>query len=257
MDTVSKILSTLLSWPVVVLILALVFSKQLKRFFDVMLRGKASVKLPGNIEVSLKGLEEQTHPTPLVQEDKRFSEALSRVIAKLPDRSPESIRKTLDKVLSDHRKADLHLYLKTVSYQLLAWLFSHRAGEPFGIEDLLVTESIPIEHGRERVGEYCIHSVYEKEAVAAEFRRNYWNLKRYGVVEAVSDKQVRIASDSVVQEILLGSMEEVCRTEHERHSIKSFVRRFMEQPQVEAKKLEEGTLKRRGPEANKSAGGDA
>jgi hypothetical protein len=70
MDKVTKILSTLLSWPVVVLILAFVFSKQLKLLFDVMLRRNASVKLPGNIEVSLKELEEHTQPMPLVEEDK-------------------------------------------------------------------------------------------------------------------------------------------------------------------------------------------
>jgi hypothetical protein len=146
-------------------------------------------------------------------------------------------------MLADQRKADLHLYLKTVSYQLLAWLFSHRDSEPFGIADLLVRDRIPIECGSIRAGAYCIHSTYEKEAVAAEFRRNYWNLKRYGVIEKVNNKDVRITSDRLVQNILADAMEEVCRTEHERNAIESFVKRFITQPE-EAKKLYEGTSKR-------------
>ncbi len=240
MDNVLKILSAVISWPTVVLVVALVFSRQIKGVLEILTKRRASLKLPGNIELSLEELQDHAPNEPVRDKEARFSDAVSTVISKLPNKSPESIKAALNQMLADHRKADLNLYLRTMSYQLLAWLHFHRSGEPFGLGDLLAEDHIPIQHDGEKRGAYCIHSAYEKEAVAAEFKRNYWNLKRYGVIESVNEKQVRILNDPKVLDALSIAMEEIYRTEHERHAISSFVEKFLETPEEEATKIVSG-----------------
>ena len=223
MDFFLKILDSVISWPTVVLVVIIIFFRQIRELLIAIIRKRASLKLPGNIEFSLGELHEHTGSLIMASEEDKVSKALSSVIEKLPDKSPEAIKKTLEDLLQEYKIADLKLFLKTISYQLVAWLHSNRSGEIFSPNSLLNLEHIPVTIEGRKVGAYCIHSMYEKNAVVTEFLRNFWNLRRLGVIEIVDENQVRISQNSKILDALDESMQEVARVECERAQIDRFV----------------------------------
>ena len=226
MENVIKIINAVISWPTVSLIVILVFSKQLKKLFNALVTKQASLKLPGNIELSLKDLQENYPKDPQKEVDEKIKTVVSDVTSKFSDKSPEVIKRELYIAFEEQRLANLKLFFKTISYQLLAWLNLYTKGEAFGIIDLLSIEHIPCLIDDKRIGAYCVHSLYEKDAIASEFKRNYWNLKRLSVIEDVDEHNVRIVQNEGTINLFKGAMEEVCRTESEIDSIQRFVDKF-------------------------------
>lgn len=231
METLLKIINTIFSWPTVVLIVILIFSKQLKKILEILLKRQATLKLPGNIELSLKDLQEHYPHNQKKDVEDKIKNALKKVVSNTSEKSPETLKKEITTLFEEQRQAHLKLFLKTVSYELVAWLHLNKDGQPFGIKDLLNIEHIPCISEGNIIIRYCIHSLYEKDAVASEFRRNYWVLKKLSIIEDVDEHNVRIVQNEATKNILEQSMKEVCRTENEIKNVEKFTKKFYNIPE--------------------------
>lgn len=243
MDDAINIIKSVLSWPTVTLIIILFFNRQLRKLLQALINKRASIKLPGNIELSLDDIHDHGAQEK-VKDEKLIAKELSQALSKLTDKSPASLKSHIENIFEEQRLAQLKLYLQTISYQLIAWLYFNRHGKPFGLMNLINQEYIPIVYKDVKSGEYsycisstheedvkckayCIHSTYEKDAVASEFRRSLLSLERYGLLKRTDKNNVQVSQDSKIIEILSNAMKDVVHTESERDKIDLFVEKFL------------------------------
>ena len=145
-------------------------------------------------------------------------------------------KNTIKEAIKYKKLADLKLFLKTISFQLVAWIYMHKHGKPFSLNHLLKIVHILIVYRGKIVDYYCVHSMYEKEAIAAEFKRNYFNFKVLGLIEDVDKENVRLVQNKHVLELLENAMEEVSHIESERNRILSFPDRVLLMDKTSSKK---------------------
>ena len=223
-DFIVVVIKALFSWPTIFLIILILFFKDIKKLLQLITNKGTSVKLPGNFEFSLNNL-----PTKQLHENQDEKKPLA--IAKQTEEKvvevklPKKAEIKDNELIKNQKLAILGLFLQGVSFQLIAWLYMHKDGKPFSLSHLLKIDHIPIVYLKTHISSYCVHSMYEKEAIAAEFKTNYWNFKRYGFIEDVTTENVRIRQDKEILSLLDIVMDRLGHIENEQTKIQYFPNR--------------------------------
>ncbi len=192
-----SVINAFFSWPTVAMLIILIFFKDLKK----LISGKNTSIKAGNFEFSLNDIK-----NPNAHENRDEKLFVGGGEKSVPSDNILSSKNISESTIKARKLNQLEVYLKTISFQLLAWLFMHIEGKPFSPLHLLKIKHIPIYYHDRKIRSYCVHSKYEKEAIAAEFKRNYWNFIRFNLIEDVGKNNVRIIKDENVLNILKNAM---------------------------------------------------
>lgn len=212
----ASLFKLLLSWPSAGIIFILLFQKPIRSYLFSITNKDTSIKVPG-MELSLtEPLQEHSKEGP--SDDRvQYEKVFSQIIDSDPSVDPESIREEIESALTRRNIADRQLFLKTISFQLVAWLYDHRDGTKFGIEDLMSRTRLPVAEYKKNSWGYCLHAQYEKVAIATEFRRNISILESRKIVILTDDQNVTVNQDPQVQSDIESAMKTVMEVEHERN----------------------------------------
>lgn len=210
-EFILETLKIIFTWPTVLLIVLIIFFKEIKKVLGLLINKQATLKA-GNFEFGLKDLKSQ--------HSQNHQEEVTKDVLTITSPQKKSKIKELKLLGIKHE-------LKVVSFQLKAWLFMHKNGKPFSPGHLLKINHIPIKFKNTFAGNYCVHSMYEKEAIAAEFKSAYWNFKRFDLIRDVDKKNVKINQDSSILQILDEAMEYLVNVELERTKILVFTQKYL------------------------------
>lgn len=221
-----SIAKLLFSWPTAVIIFFLLFRKPIHSYLLSIRKKDMSIKVPG-MELSLSEPLKELSKEETGDDKDQFEKVYSQIMESDSSVDPESIREEIETALSRRTIADRQLFLKTISFQLVAWLYNHRDGATFGIEDLMTRTWLAVAQYREKAWGYCLHAPYEKHAIAAEFRRNIFLLESRKIVILTDDQNVTVNQDHQVQLDLENAMKTVIEVEHERNVMSLALEKYL------------------------------
>lgn len=218
-----EILKLLISWPAFGIALLIIFFKDLKKLLSLIIENKASVKLPGNFELDLRHSPSQSN-SKVIDENVQVSNTskdtlirgLATSIINLHNKYPNLNKANVKEINKEQNLLELRLYLKSLSFPLVTWIYNHSNGKKFSIDrELKDNNRIPLIYKGMHIISYCIASDYEKRAIVTELNRSLSILERLGLVKSFGYEYIKVEQNPKVLRILEERMKEVFETEVE------------------------------------------